>query len=258
MNRPVSDAAKYNMMEPKPRHWDELVRLGLLPGVDSVEEYEARVSLGMLKAVRDVKKMGGLPDYDPAYAQHVHKTIFGEVHPWAGQIRKSGEAVMVGGKPGAHPDTLNAEQYILYEQSVMLREKTPRGWVDDGIARVAFLHARFERIHPFRDGNGRVGRVLLYGHLLAEGRERGQKVRLPFFERTEYIAGLDSAGSGDLTYLANVIRAAIKRPSEFVVERSPYQIAPVRPGPILERPKLDRGDLPTGKDQRERPIICKA
>jgi hypothetical protein len=37
--------AKYNMIEPKPRHWPELMKLGLLPGVDSVEEYEARVSM---------------------------------------------------------------------------------------------------------------------------------------------------------------------------------------------------------------------
>jgi fido (protein-threonine AMPylation protein) len=249
--------AKYNMMEPKPRHWPELVKLGLLPGVDSVEEYEARVSLGMLKAVQEVKKKGGYLDYHAAEAEHIHQVIFGEVHPWAGKPRKPGEAVMIGGKPGAHPDTLHAEQFMLLEQGLMLREKTPRGWVDDGVARAAFLHARFERIHPFRDGNGRVGRVLLYGHLLAAGRERGQRVRLPFLEREEYIKGLVSAENGDLTYLANVIRTAIKRPVEFVVERSPFQIAPVRPGPVVERPKLERGDRNDGMDQREIPMIYK-
>lgn len=34
---------------------------------------------------------------------------------------------------------------------------------------LASFHARFERIHPFADGNGRVGRLLLYKECLKEG-----------------------------------------------------------------------------------------
>lgn len=241
MLRRISVPGQFNMMTLQARKWPELERLGLLPGVDSPSEYEARVSLGMLKAVREVEKVGGLPDYDPAWANRIHRTIFSEVHPWAGMPRKSGEAVMIGGRPGAHPDSLAAEQFLLIEQGIMLRAKPPRGWVDDGVARAAFLHARFERIHPFRDGNGRVGRVLLYGHLLAAAQERGRKAVPPCFDRTEYINGLQAAENGDLTYLANIIRAAMGWQVEFVVERTPFSIAPTVPGPVLAKPQVDRG-----------------
>ena len=37
------------------------------------------------------------------------------------------------------------------------------------LAYLASFHARFEQIHPFADGNGRVGRLLLYKECLKEG-----------------------------------------------------------------------------------------
>lgn len=36
----------------------------------------------------------------------------------------------------------------------------------DIIARVSLIHARFEQIHPFSDGNGRIGRLLIHAMLL--------------------------------------------------------------------------------------------
>jgi Fic family protein len=37
------------------------------------------------------------------------------------------------------------------------------------ITRMALAHAHFEAVHPFRDGNGRVGRLLLPLMMAAEG-----------------------------------------------------------------------------------------
>ena len=65
----------------------------------------------------------------------------------------------------------------------------------------AWLHHRFEQIHPFQDGNGRVGRAILTWHLVKNG----------FFpivvsrdNRTEYIDALEKADDGDLTPLIDL------------------------------------------------------
>lgn len=65
----------------------------------------------------------------------------------------------------------------------------------------AWLHHRFEQIHPFQDGNGRVGRAILTWHLVKNG----------FFpivvsrdDRTEYIDALERADDGDLTPLIDL------------------------------------------------------
>ena len=65
----------------------------------------------------------------------------------------------------------------------------------------AWLHHRFEQIHPFQDGNGRVGRAVLTWHLVRKG----------FFpivvsrdDRTDYIDALENADAGDLTHLIDL------------------------------------------------------
>lgn len=45
------------------------------------------------------------------------------------------------------------EQAGIFAASVALRHST--------LAALAFFHVRFERVHPFLDGNGRVGRTIL-------------------------------------------------------------------------------------------------
>lgn len=61
------------------------------------------------------------------------------------------------------------------------------------IARMAIGHAHFEAVHPFRDGNGRVGRLLLPLMMAAEGHV--PLYLSPYIEanRADYYAALKSA-----------------------------------------------------------------
>ncbi len=65
----------------------------------------------------------------------------------------------------------------------------------------AWQHHRFQQIHPFQDGNGRVGRAILTWHLVKNG----------FFpivvsrdDRTEYINALEKADDGNLVPLIDL------------------------------------------------------
>lgn len=66
----------------------------------------------------------------------------------------------------------------------------------------AWLHHRFSQIHPYQDGNGRVGRALLTYHLIRKG-------YLPIVisreDRTRYIETLEAADAHDLNSLTDLI-----------------------------------------------------
>ena len=58
--------------------------------------------------------------------------------------------------------------------------------VNDGInplVKAAIIHSQFESIHPFEDGNGRVGRLLISLHLY-----KARVINFPFFYMSEAIS----------------------------------------------------------------------
>ncbi len=66
--------------------------------------------------------------------------------------------------------------------------------VNDVYEKVADYHIRFERIHPFEDGNGRTGRLLINFGLLSAGEI---PIVIPKEKRSqyfEYLAGQDISG----------------------------------------------------------------
>ncbi|MFN8160240.1 MAG: Fic family protein [Solirubrobacterales bacterium] len=91
------------------------------------------------------------------------------------------------------------------------------GGVDDSaIAKeLAASHARFERIHPFLDGNGRVGRLALNLILVRLGFPPAIIYKR---DRARYLAGLRRADDGDPAPLAELLaRAILDNLYKFVV-----------------------------------------
>ncbi len=94
----------------------------------------------------------------------------------AGRFRQAGEWVRVGNHIALDPaliDLALAKMFVEYEA-------TPDEHI---IQRLARLHLTFERIHPFVDGNGRIGRVLNNYLLIREGYV---PINIKFVDRTRY------------------------------------------------------------------------
>jgi hypothetical protein len=74
------------------------------------------------------------------------------------------------------------------------------------VVHAAIHHAWFERIHPFVDGNGRVGRLILNFMLLQHGYPPAVILKA---QRSRYLQGLALADGGSPNALAEVIARAV-------------------------------------------------
>jgi hypothetical protein len=93
----------------------------------------------------------------------------------------------------------------------LLRSKVAQG----GVEELARLHARFEQIHPFLDGNGRTGRLVLNLLLVRLGYPPAIIYK---GERARYLAALRRADAGDPGPLGEFLaRAILDNLHKFVV-----------------------------------------
>lgn len=145
--------------------WKRIRAAGLFAHIRGLEDYQQRVLPRMAIASRILESgIWQEPKWSASVALLLHRTIFEEVHPWAGSWRKNGQSVTIGGKIPADPQSIRFEMELLGRQMDWLMSRSKDH--SRCILAVAFHHARFESIHPFLDGNGRTGRVITAGILL--------------------------------------------------------------------------------------------
>lgn len=92
-----------------------------------------------------------------------HKMLLAGINDdWAGRFRRGKEWVRVGAHVGANPDFIPR---LIDEIVDGYKRQNNRYFLD----KIAWFHAEFETIHPFNDGNGRIGRVLINQQLMSLG-----------------------------------------------------------------------------------------
>ena len=126
------------------------------------EIYEAKNLAKVMEMLREIVRKGKTVS-EPETILELHKTLMGGINDSiAGRFRSGKEWVRIGTHIGANPAFTNE---LIYE----LVEKYHIGKDMYFLDKIAYFHAEFETIHPFVDGNGRIGRILINGQLMELG-----------------------------------------------------------------------------------------
>ncbi len=192
-----------------------------------MSDYEDLVSVGFLAANHYLNQESD-DLFDLRHACIAHWLMFQAVHDWAGQMRRQGELATIAGFVSAEAARIEAEFSLLRSQSELWPGLENPEWHDAaGFALLlSFQHIRFERIHPFRDGNGRIGRLLLAASL----RQRFRSATLYVdwnSQKQAYVEALRLGCEGDLAPLAGIILHACGLPAfPNPPYWSPYRLGP--------------------------------
>jgi fido (protein-threonine AMPylation protein) len=202
--------------------------------IQSLLAYEQAVSNGTLNGLAFLREVNVLQELRPGDIQHVHFLLFEKVHPWAGQYRTRGQLATIAGFPAAEPERIVREiSMTLFQTSELMGAAAASGDGFQWLAAVAFFHARFERVHPFLDGNGRTGRSILAIQLeVLFG-------RLPGFEKQPaYRAALRASAKSDLAPLMNYLGTTAGLPGVMGPWPSAFRLQPRFMEDIAERTSL--------------------
>lgn len=137
----------------------------------------------------------------------------------AGRYRR--ENVRIAGASTTPPDFLHVEEAI---QQLL-------GWYDHPtddhpVRHIAELHARFAGVHPFVDGNGRTGRLLMNLELMKAGYP---PAILRAHDRAEYYEALDRAcAKGEYEAITDMVAAGVEQSLQVYLE---LLEPPTEPGP---------------------------
>ncbi len=110
-----------------------------------IDHAEERVTEKMMKHLHQLLKSGTSDSRKDWFAVGDYKRLPNEV----------------GGQDTCPPEEVHRQLTALLKEYHGMRQKS---FVD-----ILDFHVRFERIHPFQDGNGRVGRLLMFKECLANG-----------------------------------------------------------------------------------------
>jgi Fic family protein len=154
------------------------------------------------KSKEDISETYGVAeavDYIRSTKEHVslrlvkklHRIVFKNSKSFAGEFRKEGEEVIVKDAlgtivhVGAPPTQIKKRLKELATWYNRNKQKYP------SLVLAAVVHNQFEDIHPFKDGNGRVGRLLLNNILLKHDMP---PLNIELRNRAQYYAALQAYG----------------------------------------------------------------
>ena len=131
----------------------------------------------------------------------LHKMLISNIRDEiAGRFRKDSEFVRVGSHIAPNPkEVVDRLEKMLAEYNAASRENI--------IKRIAKLHLTIEYIHPFCDGNGRIGRVINNYALIREG---FVPINIKFVDRKKYYEAFGEFDmKGDTSIMEEIVGRAL-------------------------------------------------
>lgn len=151
-----------------------LLQIDLDRYVSPREIYEAK---NLARVTEYIEKKAKEEDISISVILLLHKMLIGNIkEEIAGRFRMGDEWVRVGAHIGADPKDVEPLVGEVFTGYFADRESNI-------IERISRLHLSFESIHPFCDGNGRIGRVLNNYALIREGYV---PINIAFADRARY------------------------------------------------------------------------
>ncbi|MFH0949022.1 MAG: Fic family protein [Candidatus Aenigmatarchaeota archaeon] len=163
----VRDILGKQKWPPEKEKWEISETYGLRDAVNHIRNTKDHLSLELMK--------------------ELHKLTFRNSKPFAGEFRKPGQEVAVVDGQGKiiHRGAPSAMVVKLLKDIVSWYNKNKSKYPP--IVLAAVVHNQFENIHPFADGNGRVGRLLLNNILLKHNKP---PINIELKNHREYYAAL--------------------------------------------------------------------
>ncbi len=140
----------------------------------------------------------------------LHGLIMDKLLQKPGALRT--EPVYITGSSYTPPPARDVPGYMM--QWVRWLTST-EAYLYDTITRTAIAHHGFEAVHPFTDGNGRTGRLLMNLMLIRDGYPPALILRE---WRGRYIAALQNAHQGDYNPLINIVGVGVEYSLDIYLE----------------------------------------
>lgn len=148
-------------------------------------KWEISETYGVAEAVKYIRRTKAHISLE--IIMKLHYMIFKNSKPFAGKFRKEGEEVAVADNLGRilHRGAPSQKVLELLRELVLWYNNNKNRYPPITLA--AVVHDQFENIHPFIDGNGRIGRLLMNNILIKHSLP---PVNIRFSNRKKYYAAL--------------------------------------------------------------------
>jgi Alw26I/Eco31I/Esp3I family type II restriction m6 adenine DNA methyltransferase len=142
--------------------------------------------------------------FTPEWICKLHDDIAGSLFPeWAGRFRDVNVVVGTHTPPPYFEVPIHVRQYC-DDLAARLSFAAKEQKIETFAETLAFADWRFQWIHPFRDFNGRAGRILLSAVLFKLKLPPAETAEVEPEEKEKYLSSLRAADNGDLSMLSEI------------------------------------------------------